>query len=131
MEHVFNIKVHSYHTDWQGILNFGRYSEIISEAIENAYKNLLGKMVPVWGKVTVVTRRYEIDYFKPLRFGDEVKVVLSFSINGEHSLKVEFNIYKGEELCAKGSKILVFIDIEKWIKVPIPQEVKEAIISEK
>ncbi len=123
MDFEYKVIVRSYDTDWQGVVNFGRYSRFVSEALEQLYINEFGHDLALFNDVMTVTRRYEIDYLKPLRAGDEARVKLSVNKNGEHSIRVDFQILNQRaELCAKGSKILVFID-KNWTKANIPENV--------
>jgi YbgC/YbaW family acyl-CoA thioester hydrolase len=125
MEFEYKVRIRSYDTDWQGVVNFGRYARLVSEALEQLYINLFGQDAPIFGNTIIVTRRWEIDYLKPLIAGEEVNVRISIGKNGPHSLKASFMIYNQKgELCAEGSKILVFVDRSNWKKVEIPKEVE-------
>ncbi len=85
-----------------------------------------------WRKKGLVIGRNEIDYFKPVYLTDDVFVVTQTDHVGNKSFTLSYLIYKIEDgveaLCSSGRSILVCMDYEKNVSVPVFDEWKDQLM---
>jgi acyl-CoA thioesterase FadM len=73
-------------------------------------------------------RHAEADYFKPLRFGDEVTVEICRAHLAETEATLGYRIARAEggEVCAVGQVVHTFVDVS-FKRIPIPDAVRRAL----
>jgi 4-hydroxybenzoyl-CoA thioesterase len=66
-------------------------------------------------------------FYKPLKYGDSLEVVVYISKVGRSSVTFEFAVYNGQsrELLARSSETKVAVNMESWEKVDIPEKYRE------
>jgi YbgC/YbaW family acyl-CoA thioester hydrolase len=69
----------------------------------------------------------EADFLRPLRFGDEIAVVVAAARLTGSELGVGFRIDRGGEVCAVGTLVHVFLDMTTFQRIPPPPEMTAAI----
>lgn len=70
-----------------------------------------------------------IDYLRPLQFWDEVEVDLEVADVGRTSVTYTFTVRKGQERCAEGRVVAVYIDQEGKPR-PWPDEYRRLLDGE-
>jgi len=78
------------------------------------------------GAVVLLRRYEEADFFKTLSFGDEVAISSEVVSVGEHSIKFEHEVRRGEELIARAYSLHVYVD-PQFGKKPIPETIKSKL----
>ena len=73
-------------------------------------------------------RHAEADYFKPLRFGDEVQIEICRAHVSESEATLGYRIARAEggEVCAVGQVVHTFVDLA-FKRTPIPEPVRRAL----
>jgi 1,4-dihydroxy-2-naphthoyl-CoA hydrolase len=73
-------------------------------------------------------RHAEADYFKPLRFGDEISVEICRAHVAETEATLGYRIARagGGEVCAVGQVVHTFVDTS-FKRMPIPEGVRRAL----
>ena len=82
----------------------------LMEEAEASLLDQLGIVRQVYGWLPRV--HVTIDYLRPLRFWDEVEVDLEVADVGRASVTYTFAVRKGQDSCAEGRVIAVYIDQE-------------------
>ncbi len=71
----------------------------------------------------------EADFLSPLRFGDRFTTqVVGAKVEGSQ-VSVGFRIKVGERLCAVGASVHVFVDLERFSRIELPELAKKAFAS--
>ena len=107
----------------------GNYLHYFDIAVTELWREAIGG----WGEmveregVDAVVAEATVRYLKPLRFEDEIELVVSVAELGNTSMRIGFAIERGGELCAEGENRYVVVDPTAGGKVPIPETVREAL----
>jgi len=74
-------------------------------------------------------RHAEADYFKPLRFGDEVTIEICRAHLMETETTIGYRIARAEggEVCAVGQVVHTFVDRASFKRAPVPEPVRRAL----
>jgi 4-hydroxybenzoyl-CoA thioesterase len=66
-------------------------------------------------------------FYKPLKYGDSIEVVVHISKVGNSSVTFEFGVYHKEsrELLAHSSETKVAVNMDSWEKVAIPDKYRD------
>lgn len=120
-------------TDAQGIVYYGRYAPYFDVARVEYFRNL-GLTTHAAESPTAtdfVMRHFTIQYEAPARFDDLLEVYCRVSKLGSSSMTFEFAVTTPDEgeLLATATQVLVNVDLEKRISVPIPDAVRNPIIA--
>lgn len=73
-------------------------------------------------------RHAEADYFKPLRFGDEVRVEICRAHVAETEATLGYRIVRGDEVCVVGQVVHTFVERATFKRAPMPAEVRRALL---
>ncbi|MCI0490517.1 MAG: acyl-CoA thioesterase [Blastocatellia bacterium] len=67
------------------------------------------------------------EFYRPMRYGDVLEILVHISRVGRSSVTFEYRIYRvgSDELLARSSQIKVAVDMDTWEKVEIPDKYKE------
>ena len=122
-------KINFYDCDPAGILFYARLFEInhsVYEDMINSFK--LKENYWSTDKYVVPIIKTDGAYFKPLRSGETVTINLSVTLLKENSFELtyEWRDVSGE-LAAKARTVHVFVDKNKWKKVPISEEINKGL----
>lgn len=73
-------------------------------------------------------RHAEADYFKPLRFGDEVRVEICRAHVTETEATLGYRIARGSEVCVVGQVVHTFVERSTFKRTPMPEAVRQALL---
>lgn len=65
----------------------------------------------------------ECDYYKPIKYGDEIDIRLSVSNLKSSSFELTYNLLLNDEKCAVVKTVHVFVSRENWNKMNIPDNI--------
>lgn len=119
-------------TDLAGIMHFSNYFRLM-ERTEHAFYRSIGMsvMMPHEGSEIGFPRVHaECDYRRPLRFEDEVDVVLTVREIREKSVVFDFIFQLASEETARGSITVACVRMEpnSMKPAPIPQELRNRLL---
>ena len=66
-------------------------------------------------------------FYKPMKYGDALDIILHISRVGQSSVTFEYSIYRkgSDQLLARSSQVKVAVDMGTWEKIEIPEKYKE------
>ena len=120
-------------TDMAGVVYFANYFRWMEE-VEHAYFRSLGLGIIMhhegrevsWPRVAV-----SCEYFKPLRFEDEIELRLRVMKVGEKSFNYEVDVVKEDETVARGKATSVCCAVQPhgggFTAIPIPPEIRRKL----
>src|SRR5262245_2275304 len=73
-------------------------------------------------------RHAEADYFKPLRFGDEVRVEICRAHVAETEATLGYRITRADEVCVVGQVVHTFVERATFKRTPMPAGVRRALL---
>lgn len=109
--------------DAMGHVNNSVYFSYFEMARVHFFGQLIGREWN-WRENGVLVAHNEIDYIRPVLFGDEIEVHISVLKVGTRSFTLGYNIKKGDTLYAKGNSVMVTYDFRKNTTIPVPEEYK-------
>lgn len=65
----------------------------------------------------------ECDYYKPIKYGDEIEIRLSVSNLKNSSFELTYHLLFNNEKCAVVKTVHVFVSREDWNKMNIPDNI--------
>ncbi|AFH49025.1 Putative thioesterase [Ignavibacterium album JCM 16511] len=65
----------------------------------------------------------ECDYYKPIKYGDEIEIQLSVSNLKNSSFELTYSLLLNDEKCAVVKTVHVFVSREDWQKMNIPDNI--------
>lgn len=82
------------------------------------------------GKWIAPVRHAEADYFKPLRFGDDVDVEICRAHVTETEATLGYRVVRsaGQELCVVGQVVHTFVECSTFKRTPMPEVVRRALL---
>lgn len=78
--------------------------------------------------IDFIVARMEVDYLRPIRMEDEVRVRLGVSRVGASSFQIRYLVTAGGEPAAKASSVQVFFDYATREKKPVPGPFREKVV---
>ncbi|MEQ8908797.1 MAG: acyl-CoA thioesterase [Vicingaceae bacterium] len=130
--HQLDLNVRFMDLDALHHVNNARYLNFLEEARIAYSQDVLGLFRDI-KSLNVVVARIEIDYLKPITFGEEVKIYTRVLKMGNTSFDFECIICalnkKEEKIAARAIQTLVTFDAESKKSIAIPDEVREKIAS--
>jgi acyl-CoA thioester hydrolase len=85
-----------------------------------------------WSKTGIILAKNEVEYLAPIYHGDRLLIDVSIKEMRNKSMTVTYRFWNGkEELCAKGSSILVTFDHAAGKTIPIPELWRERFTENK
>lgn len=114
--------------DPAGIIFFSR----IFDFSHSAYEQLIQSIEldeDYWNNPTYVVPiiHSECDYFKPLKYGDEIRIETSVSVLKNSSFELTYKIKLNDEIYASVKTVHVFVNRKDWTKMEIPTEIVRAL----
>ncbi len=118
--------------DAAGIIFYPRVLEMFHDAY-GAFLAFAGCPLPSVvkaGKWIAPVRHAEADYFKPLRFGDEVGVEICRAHVTETEATLGYRVVRsvGQELCVVGQVVHTFVDCASFKRTPMPEVLSRALL---
>ena len=116
--------------DAAGIIFYPRVLEMFHDAY-GALLSFAGCPLPEVikrGEWIAPARHAEADYFKPLRFGDEIRVEINRAHVSDTEVVLGYRIVRGAEaeLCVVGQVVHTFVDYSTFKRRPMPDAVRRA-----
>jgi YbgC/YbaW family acyl-CoA thioester hydrolase len=74
-------------------------------------------------------RHAEVDYFRPLRFGDTIDVALVRAHCEASEVTLGFRIARQAEICAVAQSVHTFVDPASFQRIEIPEPMRSAFIA--
>lgn len=74
-------------------------------------------------------RHAEVDYFRPLRFGDEIELALAHAHCESTEVTLGFRIARGDEVCAVAQSVHTFVDATSFQRIEIPEPMRSAFLA--
>ena len=128
--HKTEIQVRFSDIDMAGHVHNGVYLSYFEQGRVDFFKSIIGEDWN-WKKKGVVLGRNEVDYLKTIKLNDHVFVNTWCEHVGNKSFTLAYELYKVKEgkeiLCTKGRTILVCMDFENDVSVPLFEEWKELL----
>ncbi len=83
------------------------------------------------GEWIAPVRHAEADYFKPLRFGDDVEVQISRAHVAETEVTLGYRVVRvpAGELCVVGQVVHTFVDCATFKRRPMPEPLRAALLT--
>ena len=136
-ECLMEIRVRASDTDFTGAVANSRYFEWFS-AGRIEYYRMCGLFKVQKGHLEVkgskrdtmfVVRKLSCEYYAPCRFDDLLELATTVKEVTDKSVLFEFNLHRKRDkrLMARGYCTHVYIDLNKFETIPIPEEIKEAL----
>ena len=127
------VKVNQNLCDELGHMNIQYYYSALSDGMFRVME-LIGipkQDIPTRG-TSFALHKEEADFIKELRVGDEFYVATALAHIGAKSIIFENRFFSvsDNQLLFKAKFISVFMDLRHRISIPIPDEVREALITE-
>lgn len=98
------------HCDPAGIVFYPRFFEMINDAVEALFDEVIGWPFEVIHKTGAVpTRSFDVDFKRPCRHGDMLRLNLLLMDLGRTSLTLETRAMAGEELRFTARQVLVHV----------------------
>jgi 1,4-dihydroxy-2-naphthoyl-CoA hydrolase len=117
--------------DAAGIIFYPRVLEMFHDAYGSflAFAGCPLAEVVKAGRWIAPVRHAEADYFKPLRFGDEVRVEICRAHTTETEAALGYRVTRteGGELCVVGQVVHTFVDCATFKRTPMPDAVRRAL----
>jgi 4-hydroxybenzoyl-CoA thioesterase len=117
--------------DRTGIVYFPRFYDFFHRALEDFFAREVG--VQLWEladqlKVAFPVVHIQSDFETPLQHGDLVTVQVGVSKVSEHSITLNYEVYRPGERhpAAKSTIVLACIEVPSWNKTTIPENVRAA-----
>ena len=124
-------KINFYDCDPAGILFYTKLFEI-SHSVYEEMINSFNLKKNYWNNDEFVVPIIKTDgaYFKPLRAGETVSINLTVTLRKENSFELTYEwINKSGELAAKARTVHVFVDKNRWVKIPIYADIEKGLES--
>ena len=118
--------------DAAGIIFYPRVLEMFHDAY-GAFLAFAGSPlaeVVKAGKWIAPVRHAEADYFKPLRFGDEVDVEICRAHVAETEATLGYRVVRsgGGEVCVVGQVVHTFVECATFTRTAMPESVSRALL---
>ena len=118
--------------DAAGIIFYPRVLEMFHDAYGSflAFAGCPLADVVKAGQWIAPVRHAEADYFKPLRFGDEVDVEICRAHVTETEATLGYRVVRsvGQELCVVGQVVHTFVECATFERTPMPEVVSRALL---
>jgi YbgC/YbaW family acyl-CoA thioester hydrolase len=121
-------KINFFDCDPAGIIFYSRvfelchsaYEEMIEKfSLEENYWNNPDYVVPII--------HAECDYLYPIKYGDEIQIILKVSNLRNSSFELLYEIILREKKCASLKTVHVFVSKKDWQKISIPEHLRQAL----
>lgn len=119
-----NRRINFFDCDPAGIIFFSRVFEFCHAAYEQLIQSFeLDE--DYWDNPSYVVPiiHTECDYYKPLRYGDEISIEVSVTQLKNSSFELTYKLILNKETCASVKTVHVFVNREDWNKMEIPTEI--------
>jgi YbgC/YbaW family acyl-CoA thioester hydrolase len=123
---MFTVKkrINFFDCDPAGIIFFSRVFEFCHAAYEQLIQSFELEE-DYWDNPTYVVPiiHTECDYYKPLKYGDEISIEVLVTQLKNSSFELTYKLILNKETCASLKTVHVFVSREDWNKMEIPTEI--------
>ncbi len=117
--------------DRAGIVYFPRFYDFFHRALEDFFRDEVG--VAYWNleetlRIALPVVRIETDFVRPLAHGDVVTIELETLALGEHSITVQYQVFRpgATEPAANSRIVMCAIELPAWTKTAVPPDIRRA-----
>lgn len=123
---MFTVKkrINFFDCDPAGIIFFSRVFEFCHAAYEQLIQSFELEE-DYWDNPSYVVPiiHTECDYYKPLKYGDEISIEVLVTQLKNSSFELTYKLILNKETCASLKTVHVFVSREDWNKMEIPTEI--------
>lgn len=117
-------RINFFDCDPAGIIFFSR----LFDFCHSAYEQLIDSFEldeDYWDNSVYVVPiiHTECDYYRPIKYGDEIEIQLSVSNLKNSSFELTYSLLLNDEKCAVVKTVHVFVNREDWNKMNIPDNI--------
>ncbi|MEP0860246.1 MAG: acyl-CoA thioesterase [Ignavibacterium sp.] len=117
-------RINFFDCDPAGIIFFSR----LFDFCHSAYEQLIDSFdldEDYWDNPVYVVPiiHTECDYYRPIKYGDEIEIQLSVSNLKNSSFELTYSLLLNDEKCAVVKTVHVFVNREDWNKMNIPNNI--------
>ena len=80
-------------------------------------------------KWNLILVRFEIDFVNQMYYGKDIEIHSWVSRVGNSSFEISQEAWQNGVVGAKGKTVIVYFDFEKQKSMPIPQDIKDQLLS--
>ena len=125
------LEIHFGDVDSAGIVYYPRYAHYFHIAMERFFSEALDYPYPRFldeNRIGLPTVRLEVDYRRPLRYGDSAFVDVAIVSLGSTAVVWQFRVVLADETIAtEGRVVTVALDIDRFAKTPIPEWLRQGL----
>ena len=111
--------------DAAGIAYFPRIHEYLHDAFEELWERHVGIRYAdliLGRRIGFPAVKSDVDFLRPLRFGDRPEVRITVFRLGRSSLGVRYLITLADKVCVDAKMVTACVDIDSMRSIPIPDE---------
>jgi acyl-CoA thioester hydrolase len=112
--------------DAMGHVNNAVFLSYFEQARIHFFRQLVGERWD-WRSKGILVARNEINYRSPVQLHDVIAVHIGVSHIGNKSFTLNYQVLRGEELCADALSVLVYFNHVEGISMPLPDQWREAL----
>ncbi len=120
--------------DSAGIVYYPRYPHYLHIGMERFFSDVVGidyAELVTERQYGLPTVRLEVDYEKPLRYGDRIEMSIAIGKVGTTSVEWLYELRRQSdgELCATARTVTVSTNLAELQKLPIPDWLRQALVA--
>lgn len=120
--------------DSAGIVYYPRYPHYLHIGMERFFSDVVGidyAELVTERQYGLPTVRLEVDYKKPLRYGDRIEMSIAIGKVGTTSVEWLYELRRQSdgELCATARTVTVSTNLAELQKLPIPDWLRQALVA--
>ncbi|MDT3697275.1 MAG: thioesterase family protein [Ignavibacterium sp.] len=126
--HELKRKINFFDCDPAGIIFYSRIFEFCHSAYEEMISSFnLKENFWMNENYVVPIIHSESEYVKPIKYGDEISIIVQVSQLRDSSFELMYTIKRGKTLCSHVKTVHVFVDKKNWKKKEICNDLKEGL----
>jgi 4-hydroxybenzoyl-CoA thioesterase len=131
MAFIARLQVRFGDIDHAGIVYYPRFLHYFHVALEELFSEELGlpyHQVIDRRRLGLPTVHLEIDFRRPLRFGDAIDVAVEVAAIGRSSITWRYTVTKGDgEVAAEATIVTVALDMDSFAKTEVPAWLRQRL----
>lgn len=136
MKHRTSLKVRFGDVDLAGIVYFPRFLHYCHVGMEDYFSQVLGidyDRLLLEHRLAFPTVRIEIDFLRPLKYGEEVEIEMEIRKIGKTSVDWRYSIFRHGESdpISRARQVTVCTNLDSFAKVPFPDWLRDRLSLEK
>lgn len=125
---VHRLRVRYSECDAQGAVFNANYVMYFDVAITELWREAIGPYADMVARgVDMVVAEVNVRYISPVRFDDEIEVMVEVERIGTTSISSRMSVLRGGEPMAEGLIRHVFVDVSEGGKTEIPRDIRAAL----